>query len=241
MCTSLAIACAAGNGAVCFTFDDSHSKNWTAAIPLFQKYNAHASFFFSGKIDDVKIAAMKKLQQHGHTVGLHTFNHQSAVTIMKTRGPQWYLEKQVFSQLAVCTANGVKIRSFAYPNNRRNPITDQALFKHFDFLRAGTGVPQRSCRPKDNPGMYYPVAKLQKKMVLGGLGLGKYYSTDYAEIELALERAAKNNEVAVFFSHNIAPGAVHIHMPTEMLERLLKKATQLKMKIIGFEELETLK
>ena len=241
MCSSIALACAAGNGAVCFTFDDSHSKNWVAAIPLFQKYNGHASFFFSGQIDDGKIAAMKKLQQHGHTVGLHTLNHLSAVSVMKTRGPQWYMEKQVFSQLAVCTANGVKIRSFAYPNTRRTPDTDKVLFKHFDFLRAGTGVAQRSCRPKDNPGMYYPVAKLQSKMVLGGLGMGAYYNTDYAEIELALERAAKNNEVAVFFSHNIAPGAKHIHMPTEMLERLLKKAAALKMKIIGFEELTSLK
>ena len=45
----------------------------------------------------------------------------------------------------------------------------------------------------------------------------------------------------VFFSHRIMPGAVGIDMPTELLDKLLAHAAKRKMKIIGAEEIPSLK
>ena len=39
------------HGIVFFTFDDRNFDGWLQAIPLFEKYNAHATFMVSGEID----------------------------------------------------------------------------------------------------------------------------------------------------------------------------------------------
>ena len=38
------------HGAVCFTFDDAQYRQWIPQIPLFEKYHAKATFFYSGEI-----------------------------------------------------------------------------------------------------------------------------------------------------------------------------------------------
>ena len=62
-------------GAVCFTFDDSRYTDWLAQRELFKKYNAHATFFYSGELTESHIQSMRLLQADGHTVGLHSVYH----------------------------------------------------------------------------------------------------------------------------------------------------------------------
>jgi hypothetical protein len=56
-----------------------------------------------------------------------------------------------------------------------------------------------------------------------------------------LKQTAEANAMIVFFSHNIYPGAKGVNMPTEMLEELLKTASELNMRVIGIDEIKTLK
>ena len=42
-------------GAVCLTFDDSRYTDWLAQRELFKKYNAHATFFYSGELTESHI------------------------------------------------------------------------------------------------------------------------------------------------------------------------------------------
>lgn len=218
-------------GAVCFTFDDYHGKNWLKADAIFKKYDAHATFFIVGEITPEKIEVMKKLQAAGHSVGLHTSHHRNATKFMKSKGEKWYLDNEILPQLKVCEENGLTVRNFAYPNNRRDEKTDAMLYKYFDYLRAGNG-------PAKKP-IYYPVTEIKKQMVLGGGGIGVFYKSDVEELKSRLDRAAKTNTLIVFFSHNIAPDAKHIHMPTEMLEALLAHAQKLGMKVVGFDQLKS--
>ena len=220
-------------GAVCFTFDDYSGANWLKADKIFKKYNAHVTFFVSGAITPEKAAVMKQLQDAGHSVGLHSIRHRNAVPLPANWTPTLYFEKEIAPQLEVCRQNGIDVRGFAYPNNRRSDETDAELFKHFDYLRAGKG--------KEREAIFYTQKELKDKMVLGGAGIGKYYKSDVNKLKQLLRHAAETGTLVVFFSHNIYPKATGVSMPTEMLEELLKTAVSLKMKIVGINELKTLK
>ena len=231
--SAVSLFAAPKRGAVCFTFDDYHGKNWLKADAVFKKYNAHATFFVVRTLTPEKIDVMKKLQAAGHSIGLHTMNHRNATNFVQSKGEKWYLENEILPQLETCKANGLVVRNFAYPNNRRDDDTDKMLYKYFDYLRAGNG-------PAKKP-IYYPMDSIQPKMVLGGGGIGTFYNSEVGELKSRLDKAAESNSVIVFFSHNIAPRAKHINMPTELLEELLAHARKLGMEIIGFDQLKTLK
>ena len=231
--TAAVVSGAAEKGAVCFTFDDYAGTNWLKADALFKKYKAHVTFFVSGVITPEKAAVMKKLQAAGHSIGLHTLRHRNAFPLPAQWSMTDYFEKEIRPQLESCKAQGVKISGFAYPNNRRNEKTDAELFKHFDYLRAGVG--------KGRKILLYQAGEIKKKMVLGGAGIGVYYKSDINVLKKYLKQTAEANAMIVFFSHNIYPGAKGVNMPTEMLEELLKTASELNMRVIGIDEIKTLK
>lgn len=221
-----------GGGAVCFTFDDYAGANWLKADALFKKYNAHVTFFIVGPITPEKLQVMKQLQSAGHSIGLHSISHRNAVPLPEEWDMKKYFEKEVAPQLEVCRQNNLSVNGFAYPNNRRNEGTDAELFKHFSYLRAGQGKARKP--------IFYGQKDIKKNMILGGGGIGTYYKSDVNALKKLLKKAAVNNKMIVFFSHDISPGAKHVHMPSEWLEELLKYASELKMKIIGIDEIPRL-
>ena len=220
-------------GVVCFTFDDYGGKNWVASDAIFKKYDAHATFLISGSITSEKAAIMKTLQSAGHSVGLHTLNHRNASPLPNGWTMEKYIKSQVMPQLEACQKYGIKVRCFAYPNNRHTAESDRELFKYFDYLRAGW---ENSSKPA-----FTPVSELKEKMVLGGGGIGKYYKSTPDGLKKLLSRAHELDALIVFFSHNIFPDAPRVHMPTELLEELLKHARELNMNIVGMEELTNYK
>ena len=219
-------------GAVCFTFDDYAGANWLKADKIFKKYNAHVTFFVVGNLTAQKLEVMKKLQAAGHSVGLHSIHHRNAVPLPEGWTAQDYFNKEVKPQLDICRKAGLNIQGFAYPNNRRNETIDRELFKHFNFLRAGKGKTKA---------LFYGAKDVKEKMVLGGGGIGTYYKSNAGELKKILAEAAEKKALVVFFSHNIYPGAKGVHMPEELLEELLSAARALDMKIIGINEIASLK
>ena len=216
-------------GAVCFTFDDYHGENWLKALPLLKKYDAHVTFFIVGEITPEKLSVMKQLRAAGHSVGLHSLLHGDA---NGPDGVEAYFEKQVKPQLDICNANNFPIRCFAYPNNRHDDVTDLFFFQYFDYPRAGAG--------KTKPVPVYPIDSLPEKLVLGGSGIGTYYNSEVSLLKEKLAHAAETDTLLVFFSHDIAPGAEHIHMPLEWLEELLQYARSINLRIVGAEDLATI-
>ena len=232
---SFAAAAAEPRGAVCFTFDDYHGAEWLEAAPLFRKYGAHATFFVVGEITPEKAGVMKKLQAAGHTVGLHSLHHCDAVPFIHEHSAEEYLRTEIMPQLDACARYGLTIRSFAYPNNRRDEAADRMLFPYFDHLRAGRGPEKKT--------LYYPLATLPEKCPLGGTGIGSYYNSELAVLKEEIAHAAETDSVLVFFSHNIGPaGRIgRIDMPAEWLEELLAYARSLNVRLVGFEELNGLR
>ena len=230
----LAVENSVRRGALVLTFDDFGGENWVKADAVFKKYDAHATFLVSGEITPEKAAVMKKLQDAGHSVGLHTVKHRNAAPLPgDIANYDEYFVKQVKPQLDACKKYNLRVRTFAYPNNRRSEESDKMLFAHFDYLRAGWSNAKQP--------IYTPLAVLPDKMVLGGGGIGEYYKTDLNELKKLLDKAAETDSMIVFFSHNIYPKAPRVHMPTEWLVEILQYARKLNMNIVGTDQLKNLK
>lgn len=224
------------SGKLCLTFDDGIYTQWIPVLPLLAQHRAHATFFFSGTVDDAMLDAMKTIQSAGHSIGLHTVSHADAIPFIPERGIEAYLAEQILPQLEPCRAAGIRIGSFAYPNNRHSEETDLLLTPYFRRFRAGISpCPAKGYWIADQDQAYLDTENLP--ISLGGNGIGEYYATTVENLDAALERAAAENKLIVFFSHGISENAQHVHMKTAWLERMLKKANDLGMEIIGFDEL----
>lgn len=249
LASSALVGCATalhdGQGVLLLTFDDPNYDRWAEAIPLFEKYGAHASFFPHRELDAHALEQLAKLKAAGHTVGIHTMNHGDAAAAFAAGKGDEYIEREVRPQLESYAKIGHVVRSMAYPNNRHNAASDEALaakcgIRHF---RAGHVVrydPDRKY-PKANlvrtDEVFFSAAELPKKRVLEGIGIGESYRTDIDEIVACINRAADRNEVLVTYSHDIRPDAKNINMKTEWLERILATAKARGMRIIGFDEI----
>ena len=82
------------HGIVFFTFDDRNFDGWLQAIPLFEKYNAHATFMVSGEIDQDTAQKIKTLQEHGHSIGLHTKTHSDMPPFCREKSAEEYFSAE---------------------------------------------------------------------------------------------------------------------------------------------------
>ena len=225
-------------GVLCLTFDDRNFHYWLAALPIFRKYGAKASFFIKGKINEEALKVIAALKADGHTVGLHTMNHADAPVYIEKNGAQAYLDNEVLPQYNACAAAGYKIKAFAYPNNRRNEDTDRVLSAYFTHFRAGLGVKRpEGVSLADFAPLYKPVAELPGRTVMGGAGIGTYYNTVLEDNLAVLRKAHEAEQVVVFFSHDISASPSRIGTSKAVLEEMLKTAHELGMAIFGLDDL----
>ncbi len=243
-------AAAITNGVLVLSFDDRNFADWEAALPIFDKYGAHATFFVCGHIDTNAVRFARLMMAHGHSIGLHGVNHASADREIAKRGADAYYDYDVAPQKKACDAAGIPIHSFAYPNSRRTVEADELFFrKGFDRVRGSI----RGLRPYDPQGVklkanglkpivederaFFPVADLPKHRLLTTVILGSAYHTDIDEFAACIRRAAERNEVFVITSHDVGAKPKPIGMKTEWLEKLLATAKECGVAVLGFDEL----
>lgn len=223
------------HGVLLLTFDDSRYESWLPQLELFDSFNGRATFFYSGSITPEMADSMKQLRGHGHSVGLHTTTHKDAVDIT----PESYYREFILPQIEACGKYGVEdIEFFAYPNNRHSEEFDTFLSCYFTRFRAGTGIKApEGYRIADIEKPLIALDRLAARKVMGGWGIGPYYSSTQENLDAALERAARENKAITFFSHAVLPEASGVHMAESMLKATLEKAAGLGMVIAGFNEL----
>ena len=217
-------------GRLCLTFDDRNFKNWINSLPLWRKYDAHATFFVSGKIDEEALTVMHRLQDEGHSVGLHALHH------VKAAGRQEdYIAGEIMPQLSVCRQNGIGIRAFAYPYSSRDENIDRMLFEHFDLLRGGAAqilMPGENVAEKER---FFVPDVAEKQLFYGSPVSGNF---DFDTVQRCFRRAAGSGEVIVFYAHDVVKKvAPSHHISFGQLEVLLKLARALNMNICGMNEL----
>ncbi len=235
-------------GLLVLSFDDRNFEDWVKAIPTFEKYDAHATFFVSGPIDRDAVRVMKQLSEAGHSVGLHELNHTNADEGLAAKGAELFYKEEIEPQMEVCRVSYIPISSYAYPNCRRTDETD-ALFKKWGFkhIRGGLmdiapydpqGKKQKGLKPIhliDHA--FIPAGESPLRYRLDTVIAGEAYHTDIEDILACIRRAAERKDVFVLTSHGIKPDAKGIHMKTEWLERILAAAQECGVRAVGFDEL----
>ena len=230
-------ASAVTNGALCLTFDDRNFDAWERCIPLFEKHNAHATFFVWGPIDARAESCMRKLSAAGHSIGLHGFKHQKATDALARLGEEGYIREEVLPQLSVCREKGLDVRSCAYPNSARTPETDAVLLRHFARLRGGWGEKNgKSWGEKTPP---FPVGESASHRVVFAQ-CGTVPRNMPARIAAMMPQIAASNLVLAVYAHDIeAKGRSHDdhNITEEDLEKVLSAAKKAGVAVIGFDEL----
>ena len=213
----------ATSGVLCLTFDDSRFDDWTAALPIFARHGAHATFFAFQEIDARSVAALRSFSEAGHSIGLHGFQHQAVPDAIARLGEVGFIAEEIEPQLSATREAGLPVRSFAYPMSQHTPQSDALLLRYFDRLRGGG----------DFEGAF-PVSECTTRRYLPGLGLGAGCG---AEVVAMLPEIAASNTVLVVYSHGIGETGDSHSISRDDLETILSSAEALGIAVLGFDEL----
>ena len=226
------------HGVLALSFDDRNMAAWERAFTIFEKYGASATFFIYGNIGPDEVGFARRALANGHEVGLHGLKHRNADDAVAKLGREGYWKAEIEPQLSAFRESGVPIRSFAYPNCRRNAATDEVFATHGFTKVRGTPEGVKSPNPHDPKGekldkwrpvatsdeVFAPATRQMTALLIGNVIMGENYHTDIEDIMRAVRRAGERAETLSIVSHGIAPDAKGISMKTEWLERMLSEA-----------------
>lgn len=107
------------------TFDDGPDKKYTGELLDFlKKYNIKATFFVVAKFAEENYELIKRMEEEGHTIGLHSLEHKNALL----NGPL-YTNKEFEESLKIMDKINVNIKSFRPPWGHLNLLTIRNLKK----------------------------------------------------------------------------------------------------------------
>lgn len=107
------------------TFDDGADKKYTGELlDLLKKYNIKATFFVVAKFAEENYELIKRMEEEGHTIGLHSLEHKNALL----NGPL-YTNKEFEESLKIMDKINVNIKSFRPPWGHLNLLTIRNLKK----------------------------------------------------------------------------------------------------------------
>ncbi len=225
---------------IVLTFDDSHNlDSWAKRVPLFEKYGAKATFFLHkpDTIGEWQQQCMKKLSDIGCEMACHGWRHVRGSDLITEKGKDAYLAEEILPANKKLEELGYPQRTFAYPESRRNDATDEALKPIFLHVRTGGGLCERPF--VENNSVFTPVAKVRDQFLIYGVRLDHATPDDVEKyVQPALERAKKNGEILLLYSHGIVDKNPSTYETNEAtLEELLKRAQALGLKFYTFDEL----
>ncbi len=226
-------------GGVVLTFDDRNFDDWVAAIPLFRKYDAKATFFISGAIDEKALATALELKRHGHAIGSHSVHHLSAIDYLKTHSAADFVQNEIMPQMIAFKAAGITPTAFAYPMSKNHPEVDQELLKIFRHLRTGKGIDSKR-EIIDYDEFFVSAKTIKDTGLLFGKGIDfAPVSEDrtFEKIEAALTRAAQNGEILTLYAHQIRVLGKGNFITPSALEHILKTAKELNLPFLTFDQL----
>ncbi len=112
--------------AVALTFDDGPDPISTSKLlTLLSKYNAKATFFVTGNKAAMYPELIREIIQTGHTIGNHTFNHDTLIMLKSTKT----LWNEIQSAQDVLKKYGIQPIAFRPPAGITNPKLGSVLAK----------------------------------------------------------------------------------------------------------------
>ncbi len=225
------------------TFDDQSIDSWVASIPLLQRYGAKATFFINkwDKLSEAQIEKLKDLRAAGHAIGCHGLQHLKAVSYINENSKEAYLNAEIIPALELMRKSGFIPSAFAYPSSQRSSETDEILHYYFRHLRSGCNKKEGETLVDLNK-IYTSIDKIGQTICLNGICIQPHARDTelIAEIKEAFKRAATQNEILIFYAHDIrassTPGGKH-HIIPDALEEILKDACNAGLNFYTFDQL----
>ena len=229
-------------GALCLTFDDHYLDSWCRELPRFERFGAHATFFISSSIRSADVKKMRRLQDAGHSLGLHGQTHGPALDVVARKGVDGFIAQEVVPQLQAVASAGLRVGSWAYPNSSRSDETDAALSKWFRRLRCG-GVYRDTIAGDPLSGhdrVFVPLSRVGSQALLWSAPIPSTADGWEEDVRGAIQRAHDRDEALVFHAHNIRNDNVKdAHdISGAQLEQILQMAADIGVRVVGFDELD---
>ena len=227
-------------GVLCLTFDDRNFDSWTNALPIFAKYDAHATFFPHGKLEEAELEKLGLLSRAGHSVGIHTISHQNVLPKFDRFLGAWrFYVRDVLPQIWSLRKMDVRPCAFAYPYGNHSAASDEWLGLRFRFVRGAemrcyvtNGVSLVSCDR-----VFIPIASIRQETYLPAVAVGEAYKTDIEDLCRGIKRLGGRDEMLCLFSHDIRQDAMGNGMKTDWLVTLLDTAQKYNVQVKGLDEL----
>lgn len=116
---------------VYLTFDDGPSIYTDEILDILDSYDVKATFFVTGKEDDDSKAALKRIVDEGHTLGMHSYSHKYT---------EIYESIDDFSadfiklQDYLYDVTGVRSRYYRFPGGSSNTISTVDMREYANYL-----------------------------------------------------------------------------------------------------------
>lgn len=228
-------------GHLAITFDDRHIDSWIAARPLFDAADARVSFFIveADLLDDAERSGIRTLLADGHSVGAHGARHRNADEAIAQDGAAAYLATEIDPSVESLRALGASVRTFAYPNSRRDDESDAVLLARFTHLRGGG---PRTDDPASAAQAITPAASPVRVHPSRGIDTGRgaqQHPADTAVLSAMLRQLADDGGTLVLYAHDIAASSAANHLHPDRLRQVLTEATRLGLHLVGMDDLPT--
>lgn len=220
-------------GGVCLSFDDNYLEEWVNILPLFEKYDAKATFFITGvgNLSTQEVAWLKQLKDAGHEIGSHGELHLSMNKYIKEFGLKSYWEKEIKANLIAFQALDIFPKVFAYPYGEKNFYIDALLLTQFDATR---NVAIKENLPNKIQEIFYRPDWFQYRF--HSLGIDNSEKIGSEAFKNLLERVKENNEIIFLHAHQI--GNEHgYEISPEKVKELLDLANNANVKFYTFSEI----
>ena len=109
---------------VYLTFDDGPSTNTDEILDILAQYDVKATFFVVGKEDESSQAAIRRIVNEGHTLGMHSYSHKymELYESLDSFKEDFEREQNYLEELT-----GVKCKYYRFPGGSSNTVSAQDM------------------------------------------------------------------------------------------------------------------
>lgn len=223
------------------TFDDRNMLNWEKQIPLFEKYDAHVTFFVDrfDQLTTAQLEALQKLKNAGHAIGCHGLRHRKAAEYCEEYSIEKYISDEIAPAIEAMNSKGFFPTAFAYPSSNSNKKTDDELLKYFRHLRSGWPVEGEISKTER---YFTKLEDVHKRGRLDGASFHPKSKADelVSQAKEAIERISNNGELLVLYAHDIrneSEGGPKNFITIEALEEILLNSKINHIKLYSYDEI----
>ncbi len=117
---------------VYLTFDDGPSSNTDEILDILARYDVKATFFVTGKTQEMYLPLYQRIADEGHTLGMHSFSHRYRDIYSSKENFAEDMEKL---QEFLYDTTGVWSRFYRFPGGSSNRVSDVPMEELAEYLK----------------------------------------------------------------------------------------------------------